>query len=104
MFVEGGTEVKDNTFTLQGLIAWLEKKPDDGIYCYHSPYRCLLHQYFKAAGVDFKSIGPGYIRYDDSVGRKALPNGFERVALGKGDQSDWTFGQALARAKAWLAA
>jgi hypothetical protein len=109
MFVEGGTEVKTNPYTIQSLIAWLETKPADATYRYDSPYHCLLHQYFTAAGVKFNSIGPGYIRYaHDPYHRESLPRGFEEIAVGdfyKGRRGNMqTFGAALNRARGWLTA
>ena len=99
MFVESGTEVKIDPFTIQSLIAWLEKQPADSPYVYDSPQYCLLYQYFKAAGVDFKSIGPGYIRYSGEH-TEPLPPAFEYTALGRdGEKEHCTFGKALARAR-----
>lgn len=90
---------KADPLTLQSLIAYLEAHPSDKPYCYTAAGRCLLHGYFAAHGLPIFSVGPGYYRLTDYRAIK-LPENFEAISLGNGDDGDWTFGAALERARA----
>ena len=87
MFVEGGkTENKADVFSLESLIAWLEKQPADGEYCYHDLNgHCLICQYLTSHGVDFHEYG----LFMDSEARTEIAA-----------ERPWTFGAALTRARA----
>jgi hypothetical protein len=45
-------EVKADPFSLESLIAWLEKQPADKQYCYLDNGNCLHCQYFTAMGFE----------------------------------------------------
>ena len=92
------TETKADPFKLETLIAWLEKQPA-GTYDYTCCKSCLLCQYFTDNGVDFLSVGPGYLRLHDYSSRD-LPQSFDDVAGILSGKEGWTFGAALERARA----
>lgn len=90
-------------FSLESLIAWLEKQPEDKSYCYTSSGRCLLAQYFTAQG--FADVLVGAYDVDYSVNREWDTNvefgpAFHDIAQGYPRD----FGAALARARKALAA
>ena len=100
------TEVKADPFSLESLIAWLEKQPAEGVYCYIDSGRCLLSRYFSANGFPSAKITPSYLV---QAGRDIpLPPDFDEIAVGPhkhfpvGDAPGWTFGAALDRARAAL--
>jgi|SRR5882672_9604510 len=87
-------ETKADPFSLDTLIAWLEKQPADKVYCYIDNGRCLLAQYFKEMGFKNALIGP----YDfDCEGANSvkLPRHFNEIS----QRWDRTFGAALKRAR-----
>ena len=102
-------EVKADPFSLDSLIAWLEKQPGDETYCYIESGECLLTQYFTASGynnVYMFTTGfwhgqdqiPGHAGRDEAIemGRYTpLPAGFDRIAHAR----PHTFGAALVRAR-----
>lgn len=90
-------EVKADPFSLPSLIAWLEMRPKDDLYCYESTGRCLLAQYFKSCGYDNPCAGPDVIYYGPQL-RKLIPTppAFQEVSFGQ----PRTFGAALERARA----
>lgn len=111
----GKPKVQADVFSLESLIAWLEKQPADSEYCYFDSGTCLLTQYFAAAGfqnvyvfVDGFWQGqdkiPGWVGQDEAIaiGRLTrMPPVFNHIA-----QTDWrnrTFGAALSRARKALA-
>ena len=85
-----------DVFSLESLIAWLEKQPTDGRYCYINNGRCLLSQYFRAMGFQRVRMLPW--KFDHSDGEARLPEIFDQIAQGH-DPGDWVFGAALARAR-----
>lgn len=90
------TEIKADPFALDSLIAWLEKQPADGIYCYTDHGRCLLGQYFSAMGYEKPYIySDGLFEHGESAIRHRYPGGFNTIAL----ESPRTFGAALERAR-----
>jgi hypothetical protein len=92
---------KADPFTLESLIAWLEKQPADRIYCYEYPGHCLIAKYLVAMGFEGVMIGPlTYRHLPDKENRKPLPNHWNDIAA---DMPN-TFGAALKRARAALAA
>lgn len=108
------TETKSDPFSLESLIAWLEKQPANASYCYLSNGECLLAHYFSEAG--FRNVRmwtdgfwhgprkcPSNVGQDEAIVRGTitrLPKGFNRIA------EDWghTYGDALRRARSALAA
>lgn len=85
-------------FALESLIAWLERQPGDREYCYVANGRCLIAQYL---------IYNGHTKvHVDAAGRWRSNEGSDqtiplwRVSI----PQPWTFGAALTRARAALAA
>lgn len=82
----------DPRLKLSGLIAWLENQPADQTYNYFCEERhCLISQYLSEVGLPF---GRGH------YGRFADAN----IRIAVAQQQPWTFGAALERARAVLAA
>ena len=96
-------EPKHDPFTLESLVAWLEKMPGDEVYCYTDSGRCLLSQYFSEMLGRPVSITNSYWRFEESFQRLPLPKRFDDIAVGEGLSDGWTFGAALTRARAALA-
>lgn len=87
MFVEQGFHTKADPFSLDSLIAWLEKQPADKPYDWGGD-DCLLCQYLEARGFNkFDSYG----RFDVDMRSE--------VALACGEKA--TFGAALQRARSF---
>lgn len=106
-------EVKTDPFTLESLIAWLEKQPDSERYDYTCNGHCLMAQYFTAMG--FKGVEANPSSVIHRGGDFPLPKWFNAIALGgrcahfaecnyPNGPSDRTFGAALIRSRAALAA
>lgn len=78
-----------NPFSLESLIAWLEKQPPDANYDWSDAAKCVLGQFAAAMGAD-----------DAELESLSLSNiePFDNVAL----DSPYTFGAALERARAAL--
>lgn len=88
-------EVKADPFSLDSLIAWLEKQPADQPYCYENTGKCLHHQYFVAMGVALFG-GVGGTRVKLKNGRSVdFSQGFIDTAC----DEPHTFGAALDRAR-----
>lgn len=100
------TEVKSDPFSLDTLIAWLEKQPADTVYCYFDGGTCLLAQYFTAMGFEGVEMRP---RDFDHVGAYGieLPRRFNMIAINRDfsyrsltdAENEYTFGAALDRAR-----
>ena len=89
------TEVKADPFSLESLIAWLEKQPVDKVYDFNDcGGGCLLEQYAAAMGIPDEC--GRYGKLDDLFDRGVSPRHRPAIAV----QKPWTFGAALARAKA----
>lgn len=91
-------ETKHAVFSLEGLIAWLEKQPPETTYRYTNSSSCLLTQWHRAFGIKRDSNGD----YPTGVPYRIGTWGFS-VAAGpqsSNDPSIWTYGAALERAKA----
>ena len=79
-------------FTLEALIAWLETKEPEEMYCYTSNGHCLIAQYLEHHNIPFEGVvGDGYY-YDKNLNRHKTP--FHQIAVTK----PRTFGAALQRA------
>lgn len=84
-------EVRADPFSLESLIAWLEKQPAGATYDYCDSQACLIAQYLKAQGVAEFSITSPMLSPDPAIQQ------FARIANG-GRPID-TFGEALERAR-----
>lgn len=91
------TETKPDVFSLEGLIAWLEKQPEETTYVWHNCRGgCLIGMYFTALGIQNKIFRPAYA----DLFYPRFPDGsYHRVCM----TTPWTFGAALSRARALLA-
>lgn len=88
---------KPDVFSLESLIAWLEKQPGDNVYCYDDAGHCLHAQYFTAKRLNWSSLGNVCVLIDG--GYRDLPASFQMTA----QQRPHTFGAALDRARKALA-
>jgi hypothetical protein len=80
-------EVKADPFSLESLIAWLEKQPAGDVYCWSDTEQCLLGQWARAMGVPEKEVANKSTELDTCAP-------FDDIAL----LSPFTFGAALERA------
>jgi hypothetical protein len=100
MFLEtkrDGETAKPDIYALPTLIAWLEAKPAGEVYNYHNCHgACLLGQYLEANGIRWHGHASGNIHPYCELDRQT---GWQKLAAAR----PWTFGAALARAKALLA-
>lgn len=95
------TETKPDVFSLEGLIAWLEKQPADESYCYYDVGHCLWGRYVKAMGGFFDEADTYYI--GDKTQRVSFSTATEWqfvVAYPGDNKRSCTFGAALERARA----
>jgi hypothetical protein len=81
-------EVKADPFSLESMIAWLEKQPADKVYDFWDCRECLIYQYLLDAGLPRADYGTAHALGGDDIGGK--------IAHGL----PWTFGGALKRARA----
>ena len=88
-FDETHIGTKPDVFSLESLIAWLEKMPADNAYNAANPRECLLGQWIMSAGVDDPTIT------SVTMGNR-MP--FNDIAVAR----PYTFGAALDRARALL--
>jgi hypothetical protein len=91
-------EPKHDPFTLESLVAWLEKMPGEKHYCFFSQGHCLIASYLSSLGFRNVWVG-GFTWYCDGRRRSKLPFEFRLVAR----ELPHTFGAALTRARAALA-
>lgn len=91
------TTAKPDVFSLESLIAWLEKQPADIKYCYGKTGDCLLARYFYAFGFSKVAVGGTTVDLDGDL-NIVMPAAFQTVPLGH----PRTFGIALERARAAL--
>ena len=89
-----------NTFSVTGLIAWLETQDPATKYDYLSNDDCLLCRYFRARGIPLSGFVPmGSVTWGDAAGNDhILPPELNHVGRGR----PHNYGAALARAKATL--
>jgi hypothetical protein len=95
-------EPKHDPFTLESLVAWLERQPGDEVYCYTDSGRCLLSQYFSEMLGRPVSVNWKYWGFKESRQQQPLPKRFDDIAVGEGLANGWTFGAALTRARTAL--
>ena len=95
-------EVKADPFSLESLIAWLEKMPADGTYNYISNGNCLLAQYLRSSGHRRVSVD-GYSYYIEGTKQRISPT-FRDIAMPEISWCFWrsTYGAALERARKLL--
>lgn len=85
-------QTRADPFTLESLIAWLEKQPADTAYDYCRPDICLVAQYLKAHEIKNYSVASEELN-------RLIP-GLHQIARDCIDSpQDWTFGGALKRAR-----
>lgn len=87
------TETKPDVFSLEGLIAWLEKQPAETTYNWlDMPCNggCLIHRYLVAQG---QSPTNDYGRFAECAGGRDADT---KVAM----REPYTYGAALERARA----
>ncbi len=83
-----------DAFSLQSLIAWLEKQPAHLTYEYAFPKTCMLAQYFEASG--FTNVNMLILGFEHGLNQeKKLPLGWNAIA----QCHPRTFGGALERAR-----
>jgi hypothetical protein len=84
-------EVKADPFSLESLIAWLERQPADGRYDWaNCNGRCLVGLYVAAHGIPWKTLFD--VKED---GYDILVGPDRNIAI----DEPWTFGAALERAR-----
>jgi hypothetical protein len=93
-----GVEVKADPFSLDNLIAWLEKQPAKKTYCFMDSGACLLGQYYIAMGCEKVVIGGMSVTLDGHW--QEMPDDFSDIPA----EYPRTFGAALKRARKTLAA
>jgi hypothetical protein len=86
-------EVKTDVHTLPSFIAWLETQPAEGTYDWDNCQgKCLIGQYMATCGLGGRARNyPGFVR-------RSLKNGADLQIIAC--ELPWTFGAALARARA----
>lgn len=89
-----------DVFSLDGLIAWLEKQPADGAYDFWDYKNCALCQYLHAQGLVAEDGAVGEPQENYRRMATAQSGDVHRVAVGGNRKSDWTFGEMLSRARA----
>lgn len=102
-------KVKADPFSLESLIAWLEKMPADEVYCFSNWGGCLLAKWAQSVDPSAytgrqgrKSDFPNGFHYAVN-GRVVDLGGFKGIASGIYHSREWTFGAALTRAREALA-
>lgn len=93
-------EQKADPFTLEALVAWLEKQPAEQSYVYDCGGQCMLAQYFITHGYQGVQVSPEKLYYKG--GQRLLPPHFNDIAIARGTVFPprlWprTFGTALER-------
>lgn len=94
-------DVQTDMYSLASLIAWLEQQPAEESYCYADNGKCLLGQYFSEKSGKLVLVGSNDVCFAlDKPDHWSKDVYFSRyfglIACGR----PWTFGAALARAKA----
>jgi hypothetical protein len=93
---------KPTTFSLAGLINWLEQQDPDTRYSYGDIHNCLLSTYFRAKGYRSAFCGPSDVSFSlfflPPLFSKRIPEEMNEVAV-----SCQTYRQALLKAKSYIA-
>lgn len=96
------TESKPDVFSLEGLIAWLEKQDPETEYHTYDAQDCLMARYYRANIPDAVRSDTVVSNWVDSQGRVRSTN-FNQATLAaivwRGDKN---YGAALSRARAAL--
>lgn len=96
MFFDPKWRSRQDALTRKALVAWLETKPADRRYCYHSNGHCLLATFFRAAGFKRIVVEPDRFSHAESFGHPVkLPRSFILIAALR----PHTYGAALDRAR-----
>ena len=84
-------------FTMESLIAWLEKRDPSEPYDHADPRNCLFAQYFRDHGYPKARCGGDYVRLYGSgtVFTRDFPDGWIHIFAA----APYTFGAALERAR-----
>lgn len=92
---------KPDVFSLESLIAWLEKQPANKAYDYENcEGKCLYGLYAASYGIAWKASGGAGAHYPgSSVERSRF---CDLVYATTANPFPWTFGAALARARSAL--
>jgi len=95
-------KTKADPFSLETLIAWLEKQPLEGKYYFFSTHNCLLARYFKAQGFSKVEVSGFSVLLDGTWCE--LPLSFRRTATTSPTWKFWLgkFGASLATARSYL--
>lgn len=95
------SKVQADVFSLDGLIAWLEKQPAERVYDWHDIEGCLMFQYFRASG--FKMSYCGATQFTHRRGfwifAKFVHEKVSRALTDVSAQGPHSFGAALERAR-----
>ena len=101
-------EPKHDPFTLESLVAWLERQNPSHQYCFSDWGQCLLARWTQS--IDPSASAPLKLSDEQPTGFHYVVAGtivnlrdFRKIAAGNMELFDWTFGAALTRARAALA-
>ena len=94
----GFSETKPAPFSIEALAAWLETQCPEETYFYHDPRMCLWGAYTRSQG---GVMAGGYYVIGKALLSISLPERANVIAAG--EDCDWTYGAALARARRILA-
>jgi hypothetical protein len=94
MLLDPRWDKKQNAFTLESLIAWLETKNPREVYFYWNQCSCLNAQYFRAMGFDVKRMGACDFEADHMI--YELPQTFDRIA--SCSRNFWSFNRTFGKA------
>jgi hypothetical protein len=90
---------KSDVFSLAGLVAWLETQPAETAYNFWNCHgQCLLSTYLTVRGMVEDSPGTNYIK----LMRATCGYGVGGDPIDVSGDKPWTYGAALARARALL--
>ena len=99
---EQGSETSD-PLSLDSLITWLEQQPANGGYDYACALECVVARWLKS--IDPRSHANWPRQYQYTVnGATWSMDAFRNIAAGKCRPEDWTYGEALKRAREQRAA
>jgi hypothetical protein len=93
-------ETKADPFSLENLIAWLEKRPAGQEYDFNCWGECLLGQWLRSidpASMPIDGKADGY--FYSALGQTLHLDGFKHIAFGDSSGHTRTFGKALERAR-----
>jgi hypothetical protein len=86
-------DAKTDVFSVESLVAWLEKQQPTAEYDFWC-LKCLLGRYFTDAGFDLRMIGTGSFTLSNGE-QIQLPPNFNHISL----VEPHTYGAALERAR-----